>query len=532
MILLPLLLACADPPPPTRPNILLISLDTVRADHTSLGRTDRDTTPTLRGLAAGGTTFSRAFSQSNESAYSHGALFTGRYATELAVPAYETYALPGTADLASEVLRAHGYATAMFSAGGHVDAAFGFDQGWDHFSAESGFGSLFDTAPKAEAWIGQQPVGPAAAPWFVFLHAYDAHRPYVRRGPWDHAFNATLGSPLAELLASSPCVSEMVIRDKLHPDVIPTWFAHTGGAQILSLSTYDRLQEAAPTGRSITVPAADVAHVKDHYDGGLLYVDTLLGATLARLQAAGALDNTVVLVVSDHGEDLLDHGFMNHRTGLTDSTTRVPMVAWGPGFSGGGPKVVDGLVEARDVAATLFAIAEARPPVGSGGRDLRALAAGAAPPLDAVFIEGVMDQLSVRTGTHRLTVSEIDLKGDVPAALRALKPGDPRLTLYDLVADPAEQVDRSAAEPAQTARLLTALIDWRAGLTTGTHALAQGEVPDAVAAELRAHGYWGAAPAAPTPGAADAAAAAAPAPTTPPKDHCQDRFALERLVPR
>lgn len=531
MIWLALLWACAPEPPPERPNILLISLDTVRADHTSLLRADRDTTPTLRQLAAQGTHFSRAFSQANESAYSHGALLTGRYPSELARPDYQTYALPGTADLASEALRAYGYRTAMFSAGGHVDGAFGFDQGWDTFSAEPGFGSLFVTAPKAEAWIADET---GASPWFVFLHAYDAHRPYVRRGPWDHAFAPGIGSPLAELLASSPCVSEMVLRDRLYPGIVPTWFAHTGGAQVLSLDSYARLQAAPPEAESLRVPPEDAAHVQDHYDGGLLYLDTLLGASLARLQAAGKLENTVVIVVSDHGEDLLDHGFMNHRTGLTDSTTRVPLVAWGPGFSEGAPREVSALVEARDVAATLFAIAGAAPPVGSGGRDLRRVAAGEA-PIEAVFMEGVMDQLAARTLEHRLVVSELDLRGDTVGALRSLRPGDPRLRLYALAADPEEQNDVSQANPEATQALLDAMIRWREGLSTGSHALSPGAVPEAVAAELRAHGYWGAAPA-PAP-AAPPTAAAPTAPTAvaaaaPPKDLCQDRFTLERLIRR
>jgi arylsulfatase A-like enzyme len=526
VIWLALWLGCAPEPVPERPNILLISLDTVRADHTSLLRDDRDTTPTLRQLAAQGTHFSSAFSQANESAYSHGAMLTGRYASELARPEYETYALPGTADLASEVLRAYGYRTAMFSAGGHVDGAFGFDQGWDSFSAEPGFGSLYVTAPKAEAWITAE-AGPA--PWFVFLHAYDAHRPYVRRGPWDHAWSEGVGSPLAELLASSPCVSEMVLQDRLYPEIVPTWFQHTGGAQVLSLDSYARLRAAAPEASSLRVPDADAVHVKDHYDGGLLYLDTLLGASLARLQAAGKLENTVVIVVSDHGEDLLDHGFMNHRTGLTDSTTRVPLVAWGPGFSTGAPQEVTGLVEARDIAATLFGIAGATPPVGSGGRDLRRVAAGEA-PLEAVFIEGVMDQLAVRTEGHRLVVSELDLTADSVAALRALRPGDPRLALYALAEDPAEQNNVSEANPALTQALLDQLIGWRAGLATGSHALSSAAVPEAVAAELRAHGYWGAAPSpAPSPSPSPSAPAVAAAPA---KDLCQDRFTLERLMGR
>lgn len=87
--LLALLIGCAPPAPPAPegpPNILLVSMDTLRADHTGPYGYPRATTPTLDRLAAQGTTYTRAFAQGNESAWSHGALFTGRYASELAAP--------------------------------------------------------------------------------------------------------------------------------------------------------------------------------------------------------------------------------------------------------------------------------------------------------------------------------------------------------------------------------------------------------------------------------------------------------------
>ncbi len=478
------LFACAPIGPP---NILLISLDTVRADHTTPYGYARDTTPVLAQLGKEGTVFTNAFSSGNESAYSHAAIFTGRYASEIAAPVYATYGVPPAATLASEALQASGYATASFSAGGHVTADFGFDQGWDHYSAEPGFASLFDTGPKAVDWIES---ASADKPWFVFLHSYDAHRPYSRPGPWDHLYAEGPGSPLAEAICRSPCLSEMVLRDALLPELTPQWFTHLGGAQIMGTDIYGRLARAAESALRVPFAEGDLAHVVAHYDGALRYADTLLGETLAKLQKAGDLDNTVVIVLSDHGEDLLDHGYMNHRTGLTDSTTKVPLVVWGPGFGGGGK--VDALVDSRDVAATLFALSGTLPPAGSAGRDLRAVARAESLAL-AVFSEGVMDMVSVRTSDYRLVYRDVALDDpDYLAHLRAAPLDSPQFTLYNLANDPREQVDVHLVEPFVTAALRDNLVAWRAGLRLADYALPGGAISPAVTAALREHGYWNA----------------------------------------
>ncbi len=508
-----------------QPNILLVSVDTLRADHTTPYGYTRDTTPVLAKLSREGTRFNAAFSQANESAWSHAALLTGRYASELAAPVYATYAIPESATLVSEALSAYGYATAGFSAGGHVTADFGYDQGWDRWSAEPGFASFFDTGPKASEWIAQLP---ADKPWFVFLHGYDAHRPYSRPGPWDHLYAGGEGSRLAEALCKNPCISEMVLGDALLPEVVPSWFTHSGGDSILDPETYTRLAAAASDSARVAITPADRQHVLDHYDGAVRYADTQLGLTLSRLEASGDLENTVVIVLSDHGEDLLDHGYMNHRTGLFDSCTHVPLIAWGPGFEGG--VNTDQLVDGRDVARTVLALAGALPPSGSGGRDLREVRRGET-PLDVVFSEGVMDMVTARTATHRLVVSGVKLaEGAHVADIAALPPESPRFSLYDLRADPGEQHDVHAADPATTAALRDAIVAWRQGIAAGTHALGAEQVSPEVAKALRDHGYWeaggGGEGVIVAPDAAGGGAGAASTEPSPPQSDgaCKERF--------
>ena len=480
MNLLLLLLGCgtsAPTAPSGPPNLLLVSMDTVRYDHTSLGG-KRDTTPNLAKLAKLGTTWTRAYSVGNESLYSHAALLTGRYPSEIALPDYGSYGVPATAQTIGKVLQAYGYSTGAFTGGGHIVADFGFDQGFQVFEAASGatrFGSFFDSVPRAERWIAAQ----SGHPWFAFVHGYDAHSPYVQRGPFHHPWGTTGATDLVEALAADPLAVEQLRGNLFFPDRKPADFVHAAGRTVLGTDFYTLPAEPGPDERVVKLSDAEVAHLRDHYDSGLLYGDFWLGELLAHVD----LTTTLVVVVADHGEDLLDHGYMNHRTGLFDSCTHVPLVAWGPGFEGGG--AVDGLVDARDVAHTILSVAGATPPAGSAGRDLREVRTGAS-PVEAVFAEGVMDMITVRTATHRLVYKEASLlEKDYVATLAATPPDSPHFELYDLTTDPREQTDVHLADPATTTTLRDALVAWRKSIRVGTNAIAPDQVSPEVLADLR-----------------------------------------------
>jgi len=511
------LLACADPPPPakTAPNILIVSLDTVRADRLSVYGAPRDTTPNLARLAQAGVVFENAFSSGNESAYSHATLFTGRYASEVALPVYETYGVPEDATLIPEVLRLYNYRTAAFVAGGHVSEGFGFNQGYDFFRSEIGFASFWDTAPRALDWLTEQPADDK--PWFLFLHSYDAHRPYMKPGPWNHLYAKAPGTEIAEKITATSNLSELVVDGHYFPEVTPSYFWHPSGELIMSTDTYAAVRAARAEREGLDVTDADRTHVQDHYDGSVAYADLLLGAFLADAEDRGLLENTVVIVFSDHGEDLLDHGYMNHRTGLYDTCTRVPTIVAGPGFTAGTRAA--GLVDTLDIAPTVFAIAGATPPAGLPGRDLRAIASGADPGPEAVFSEGVMDMVSVRTATHRLVYENAPLADSTYADTLAAAPLDgTHFQLFDLTADPGELRDlladlpAGAVPPPEAAALRDRLVAWRRTVSTGTHILPQDQVDPAVAEELRKHGYWAATANETAPGATPGEGAKAPPP--------------------
>jgi arylsulfatase A-like enzyme len=482
-----LLAGCAKAPD-RPPNILLVSIDTVRADHLSTFGYGRDTSPNLTKMAARGTAFDAAFSQGNESLYSHASILTGRYPSEIARPVYAEYGLPGTALLLPEILDLYGYDTAAFTSGGHVIEAFGFSQGFDTFETSPGlgFGSFYDTVPMALKWIDTRT---SVTPWFVFLHSYDAHAPYVRPDPFYHLYDAEHATDRVDAMVEDPLGVELIAGKTWYRDRQPQDIRHVNGRPVLATSTYTSLGTPLPGERVEVFTDAEMEHIRAHYDDGLAYADLYLGYLLAELQSRRVLQHTLVIVLSDHGEDLAEHGWFNHRTALADSTTHVPLVVMGPGFSAGAR--FPGLVDARDVVPTALRAAGAVVPAGLGGRALQDVVTGKAPALDAVFEEGVMDMVSVRTPEWRLVYPNVPLATPSYADQMAAAPIDAaHFVLYDLAADPHEQTNVVNLHADIAGRLRDRLVAWRRSLTPGTFRLGVDDVSPEVREMLRSRGYW------------------------------------------
>ena len=492
VIFLPILVTagCAPTPsvlvPMVRPNVLLVSMDTVRYDHTSLGG-GRDTTPNLARLAARGVSYDNCFSPGNESLYSHTSVFTGRYPSEVAVPDYKSYMIPdGTATIAS-VLSAYGYKTGAFTGGGHVVAGFGFDHGFDVFKATGtswAFGTFFDTVPPAAAWIDTANRDPSK-PWFAFVHGYDAHTPYVSPGPFAHYYGTAGKTDQIEEIVSSAMATEQLRGNLWFRDRATSDFVHATGRPLLGTDFYSLPPTPLPGERVVELTDAEVTHLRDHYDSGIAYADTWLGLLLSHVD----LENTLVVVFSDHGEDLLDHGYVNHRAGLWDSTTHVPLVVSGPGFTGGERRAA--LVDLRDVVPTILRVVGANPMADASGSALQDQ-----PLRSAAFSEGVMDMVSVRTADARLVLRQTRLAKDgAVEELASRSLGDGNASFYDIKSDPTETNDLlspdsapSAASLARASALRDLIVGWRRALHQSTTTGAP--VPEAVREALRKNGYW------------------------------------------
>jgi arylsulfatase A-like enzyme/Flp pilus assembly protein TadD len=344
---------------PVRPNVLLVSIDTLRADHVGAYGASFAETPTLDRLAAEGTRFARAVASSPLTLPSHAALLTGRHPHEIGVRHNGMYTLAPALETLPERLRDAGWATGAFVGAYVLAARFGLDQGFDRYDDATTTGLA---APGGYAERGADAVSDAALAWlesaprpfFLWTHYYDPHASYRPPPPW------------AERFAARP------------------------------------------------------------YDGEVAWVDAQLARVIAALRSRGELERTLVVVTSDHGESLGEHGELTHGYLLYDAVLRVPLILRGPGVPAG--RVVDPLVRSVDVAPTVLSLLGRAALPASAGRDLRPLWEGGDPGERVAYSETLATELelgwsplfSIRTERFRYVQA-------------------PTPELYDLQVDPAER---------------------------------------------------------------------------------------------
>jgi arylsulfatase A-like enzyme len=324
----PPLTASAASPARDRPNLVLVTIDTLRADHLDLYGYARETAPNLRDFAAGGVVFETDTSQAPATQLSMASLLTGLWPWShedgnVPRPAGAPFLRSGFATLA-ERLAAGGWDTGGFVANLGLRESDGFAQGfghWDQSAAESGAGGIEHVLNPALAWLAG-----AHAPFFLWVHAMDPHHPYqfADPAPWEDA--------------SDPGFARF--RD--------AWTARSVSEQT------ERL--AAVLGGAALEPS-ETAYLIGRYDAEIRHADAGLARLFAALRARGASDaNTLVVITADHGEEFLDHGGMLHAHSLFDELLHVPLVMRGAGVPAG-LRVAE-QVRGVDVAATLLDAAQ------------------------------------------------------------------------------------------------------------------------------------------------------------------------------
>lgn len=412
--------------PSVRPNVLLITVDTLRADHLGVYGYDRRTSPNLDGLAREGVVFENAFTHASLSGPSHATIMTSLYPPTHGVTMNGVKVSKDHLTLA-EVLRASGYETGMFVSHGAVSGWFGFAQGFDwsrryhvdshrhHHAGEpepsAALAEVFDAALE---WISE----PRDRPFFVWLHAQHPHKSYEPPEPFDRKFR-------------EPPQSSHDLR-----------CSHTLGAH---------------DAEKITLNADELDYVIALYDGEIAYVDDQLGRILTRLREPGLERETVVLLTADHGEMLFDDAErreQGHAAFALDPVLRVPLIVRDVGRRGAGRRVVShvGLI---DVAPTILDLVGVEEPDVFAGTSLVPLwkrEVEIRPRHYAFTSSGKLSDLR-----HRLTVRTSRMK-----LICRMKRADPDCRLFDLELDPGEHGDRSDdpnyAEEQE--RLQTALFEW------------------------------------------------------------------------
>jgi len=330
---LPGLAACSEPA--ARPHVILVSIDTLRADHLSCHGYERETSPFLDRLAARGLLFERAFSSAPWTLPAHMTMLTGLFPAQHGVVA-EELALAGDVPLLAERLAGAGYATLGLYRPSWVHARHGFARGFDVFRGH-------ETVEEASAHALEEldRLDPAR-PTFLFLHLFDVH-------------NGALADGAHMLYASPPPYQDLFLPGAaerlppLPPDVL--W----EGENLLD----ERGKEA----------------IVALYDGGIRHVDARLEQLFGALEGRGWLANALVIVTSDHGESLAQRGKLTGHGELAQEGLHVPLIVVLPDGARAGERVAE-LVHLGDIVPTVLQAAGLGPDARLPGRSLL----GALPP--------------------------------------------------------------------------------------------------------------------------------------------------------
>ncbi len=435
------LVGCATPSPPH--GIILVSIDTLRADHTTPYGAPAMATPTLARLAAEGTMFERTFSQSNETLFSHASMFTSQLPSDLGPINYDLTIPDGTTTLAS-TLQDAGWTTAGIVAGGHLARVFGLDDGFQTYVEGQRWGTFQETEPMSARWLDDIAAGDD--PFFLFLHSYDCHAPYTKPHVFGRMSTPGYDGPMLDRVHDS-ITYEKIYNGAFYPDLPLSQVENGRGQRILTPEVHAKLARHAadPSSKRITLDAEDIAFLKGLYASATLYADLWLQVLLDDLEARNMLDTTTIVVVSDHGEGLLDHGYFNHRDSLHDSATQVPFIVWRPDAAKRGVRQSE-VTQLLDVAPTILGLAGEDVPASMQGTDLTGcLDGGDCNTPGTAYSEAVLEMVSVTDGVMRLTVTGAPADSDAMTE-RIQKPAPAFATLWDAGGAPGTEAPLSLLE--------------------------------------------------------------------------------------
>ena len=416
------------------PNIIFIVLDTVRAESLSLHGYGRPTSPQLAKLASAGVRFDRARSPASWTLPSHASMFTGRWPHELS--ARIDRPLDATFPTLAEYLRDQGYATAGFIANTYFcNSWYGLGRGFLHYEDTAvtplevlrssglgrrlvkGVGALPRNRPgaffqrkdaptinqQALAWIDGRP---KERPFLAFLNYYDAHDPYLTPVEPSRRFGRR-----------------------------PVSRADFATLQNWHLADNHKLR------------LHDVELARDSYDDCIAYLDEHIGRLVAGLERRGLLDDTVIVVTSDHGEEFGERQGFGHGQSLHHEVIHVPLLIVAPGRVPPG-RVVSGSASLRDLPATLVDLLELEAGSPFPGRSLvgRWLepAGTAEGPVEPVLSEIVDRERQAPLDWQPPRALIVD-------ELLYIRNADGRDELYDLAADPSETRNLAGIESSRTA---------------------------------------------------------------------------------
>lgn len=406
-------------------NVVLISIDTLRAGHLGSYGYSRSTSPVLDVLAERGVRFSKAFTSSSWTLPAHVSIMTSLYPHQHNVQK-ETQSLSEQIPTLAEILSKQGFETGGFISWFYVSSRYGFNRGFDTFEEFlpqnqdlSAYRRAEEIMDHAIHWLRTKSRS-SDQPLFLFIHLFDPHMDYNPPPPYDELF---------------------VAED--HGDI-------DGSYQ--TLKKYIKGLHTEPA----RIETKDLQKIIALYDGEIRYVDTQVGRLLEALSELSLDASTLVIVTSDHGEEHNDHGSMEgHQWTLYDEVLHVPLILRIPGGPEG--RIVDSLVEITDIAPTILHWLEMDSPKEFEGRSLLEIMENSNAVEDrkvCSIIARFNSMCAVRSQTHKLI-----LTGDTGTNAFGI-PISSGYELYDMQRDPEERVNIFSMDSPVAMKLMRHLDSW------------------------------------------------------------------------
>jgi arylsulfatase A-like enzyme len=385
-------------------NVVIIGVDTVCSDHLSCYGYDRETSPEIDNLAARGTLFENAVSQAPWTLPSFATIFTSLYPVQHGASAQNTKLRTDHPTLAMMLLK-KGYSTAGIINAPFLRPEYKLDRGFEHYDYKPPFAGRIagGTTADALAWIDEH----IDEHFFIFVHYFDPHEPYAPPEPYDTKFCPDYSGEL-----SAP----------------------------FSLSFFPRAR-ATDFETMKTVSEADWNYIRALYDGEICYADQAIGDLIAGIDERGLTDNTLIVFLSDHGEEFFEHGGFEHGHTLYNELVKVPLIISLPGQIPENARIADH-VRLIDVAPTVLDLLGITPPAHLQGASLKPLITGKGEviaPEGSLLPPGIGYSESLLYGTERKSILAYPWKYTYEVMTG-------NHMLFNLMADPDEMEDVSAAD--------------------------------------------------------------------------------------
>jgi choline-sulfatase len=426
----------------TRPNILIYTIDTLRADHSSLYGYARNTTPFLKKLGASGVVFEDCQAQSTWTKTSIASLMTSLYSFTHGIVS-DADTIPSGASTLAEQLRAAGYVTASIVSSPFVGRATGLQRGFDYLLEYPVVAR--QVSPQTDRGTDSAALNKVVFPWldlhrdepfFLYAHATDPHAPYEPPPP----FEAMFANPADTATFNREYSSFRTNHEN-------------GGGVVIS---------PAICGKAGIDPNGFIRQAAARYDGEISHNDHSLELLVSKLKQLGVLENTLIIVVSDHGEEFWDHGWTAHGHTVYQELTHTLLVMWNPALFPT-PRRIREPVQLIDVMPTVLDLLGLKTPPVVEGESLAPLTRGqifkrrglvvasrfAAVRKEGLVPENAVDDFAIMDGRWKFIYRN-----------KAAKAGVKKVELYDRVSDRCERYDISAQHPAEVEAMVSTLAQW------------------------------------------------------------------------